>query len=201
MQFDKISIKGFRGIKSLEISGLSRVNLFVGKNNSSKTSVLEAVYILCGAYNPNLLINVDNFRGMILDEPNKLLYIFNDLDEKNEITIEGSTKTNKYFRQMKVKPNRRKNPQTTQVVGTVNSGELNAFSGNDDINELITTFSIKEEHKTRNDYKCSVYHVRDVLLCLVVCWFLSSSLCVFLSHNVLFNFFWLKWRGYSDKPH
>ena len=80
MQFDKISIKGFRGIKSLEISGLSRVNLFVGKNNSSKTSVLEAVYILCGAYNPNLLINVDNFRGMILDEPNKLLYIFNDLD-------------------------------------------------------------------------------------------------------------------------
>lgn len=50
--FKRIEIQGFRGIRQLEISDLSRVNLFVGRNNSGKTTVLEAAEILAGHKNP-----------------------------------------------------------------------------------------------------------------------------------------------------
>ncbi len=41
--YESIEITGYRGIKRLKLDGLSRVNLLVGKNNSGKTSVLEAI--------------------------------------------------------------------------------------------------------------------------------------------------------------
>ncbi|MCU0428296.1 MAG: AAA family ATPase, partial [Candidatus Kapabacteria bacterium] len=44
MAFTSINIQNFRGIKSLEMDDLGQVNVLVGKNNSGKTSVLEAVW-------------------------------------------------------------------------------------------------------------------------------------------------------------
>lgn len=46
-------IDGFRGLRSLKLDGLGRVNILVGGNNSGKTSVLEALSILCQPYNPD----------------------------------------------------------------------------------------------------------------------------------------------------
>jgi predicted ATPase len=46
--YTSLSIKNFRAFETLEIEGLKRVNLFTGRNNSGKTSVLEAVYLLEG---------------------------------------------------------------------------------------------------------------------------------------------------------
>ncbi|MFZ5676459.1 MAG: AAA family ATPase [Pseudomonadota bacterium] len=40
---DSLHIQGFRAFQSLEIDKLSQVNLIVGKNNSGKTTVLEAL--------------------------------------------------------------------------------------------------------------------------------------------------------------
>jgi hypothetical protein len=47
MIMTSLKIEGYRGFKSFEIEQLGRVNLLVGKNNSGKTSVLEAVYFHC----------------------------------------------------------------------------------------------------------------------------------------------------------
>ena len=44
--FKTVSIDKYRGIRHLDIKDLSQVNLFVGKNNTGKTSVLEAISIL-----------------------------------------------------------------------------------------------------------------------------------------------------------
>jgi predicted ATPase len=44
--FNSISIHGFRCFESFSLSNLSRINLLVGKNNSGKTSVLEAIQLL-----------------------------------------------------------------------------------------------------------------------------------------------------------
>jgi len=46
--YTSLSIKNFRAFQTLEVEGLKRVNLFTGRNNSGKTSVLEAVYLLKG---------------------------------------------------------------------------------------------------------------------------------------------------------
>jgi predicted ATPase len=48
--YTSLSIKNFRAFETLEIEGLKRVNLFTGRNNSGKTSVLEAVYLLEGKF-------------------------------------------------------------------------------------------------------------------------------------------------------
>ena len=50
--FDYLKIQGFRGLKSLELSGLEQVNILVGDNNSGKTSVLEAISIFCNPLDP-----------------------------------------------------------------------------------------------------------------------------------------------------
>ena len=44
--FKNIEIKNFRGIDHLEIDDFSRVNVFVGQNNSGKSTVLEAIAML-----------------------------------------------------------------------------------------------------------------------------------------------------------
>jgi hypothetical protein len=47
---DSIRISGFRGIKYCELKGLDRINVFIGRNNSGKSSVLEALYLASAAF-------------------------------------------------------------------------------------------------------------------------------------------------------
>lgn len=56
-----LKIKNFRALEDFEVSKLGRVNLIVGKNNSGKSSVLEALHIFAG--NANLPLLVDIARG------------------------------------------------------------------------------------------------------------------------------------------
>ncbi len=45
MHLNNLHIKGFRGLKDVKLEGLAPLNLFVGNNNSGKTSILEAGYL------------------------------------------------------------------------------------------------------------------------------------------------------------
>ena len=47
-----LHINSFRGLKDLHLSELGFVNILVGKNNSGKTSVLEAISIACNPLDP-----------------------------------------------------------------------------------------------------------------------------------------------------
>lgn len=53
LSFTQVEIDGFRGLRSLNLDGLGRVNILVGKNNCGKTSVLEALSILCNPQKPS----------------------------------------------------------------------------------------------------------------------------------------------------
>ena len=59
---DSISIKQFRGLRELQLEGLGRVNLFVGANNSGKTSVLEAISVFCSPLDPVEWLNTSRRR-------------------------------------------------------------------------------------------------------------------------------------------
>lgn len=52
---NNLRIKNFRMLEDLEIPKLGRVNLIVGKNNSGKSTILEALRIYAGKANPSLL--------------------------------------------------------------------------------------------------------------------------------------------------
>jgi predicted ATP-dependent endonuclease of OLD family len=45
-----ITINGFRGIKNCELKDLSEINVFMGRNNSGKSSILEALYLASAAF-------------------------------------------------------------------------------------------------------------------------------------------------------
>lgn len=62
--FERVQIRNFRILRMLDIDRLSRVNLVAGLNNSGKTSLLEALFLLSGAGNPELAMNVNILRGI-----------------------------------------------------------------------------------------------------------------------------------------
>lgn len=95
--FESLRIRNYRVFSDLEIGDLSRINLIGGKNNSGKTSLLEAIFLLAGAGDARALININVLREMAVgpastrQPPVEVLHkpTFNGLDMSNPIRIEG----------------------------------------------------------------------------------------------------------------
>ena len=60
----RLQIRNFRGFNALEIDQLSGINLIAGRNNSGKTSLLEAIFLLSGGGNAQLAVNANVIRGL-----------------------------------------------------------------------------------------------------------------------------------------
>jgi len=60
--FDRIQISGYRGFETIDLPQLGQVNIFVGDNNSGKTSLLEAISILCNPLDPFQWLEVSQRR-------------------------------------------------------------------------------------------------------------------------------------------
>src|SRR5689334_18791803 len=58
-----LRIINYRCFSDFHLEGLARVNLLVGKNNSGKSSVLEAISLLTSAGDPQVLWSILNRRG------------------------------------------------------------------------------------------------------------------------------------------
>ena len=71
-QFSNLRIERYRGIGGLELQDLKRINLIVGVNNSGKTSLLEAVYLLSRQNDENALLDVIRWRGRFEAHPGNL---------------------------------------------------------------------------------------------------------------------------------
>lgn len=70
---NNLHIKNFRMLEDLEIAKLGRVNLIVGKNNSGKSTVLEALQIYAGNAKHGVLEDIAITRGEKYDiKPNEL---------------------------------------------------------------------------------------------------------------------------------
>ena len=63
--FDHLHIDGYRGLKVVNLPQLGQVNIFVGDNNSGKTSLLEAVSILCNPLDPFQWLEVSQRRSYL----------------------------------------------------------------------------------------------------------------------------------------
>lgn len=61
--FSEILIKNYRKLVDLKIGRTSRVNLFAGGNNTGKTSVLEACFLLTQLNNIPALVELERYRG------------------------------------------------------------------------------------------------------------------------------------------
>ncbi len=59
----QLHIKRYRRLIELKISHINRINIFAGKNNSGKTSMLEAVYLLSQLNDINAILELERYRG------------------------------------------------------------------------------------------------------------------------------------------
>lgn len=82
-----ITINNFRGIHKCRIDGLSQVNLFFGKNNCGKSSLLEAVFLVCGQSNPLLPASINAMRTYNRISEQDIRYFFYKMDISKEISI------------------------------------------------------------------------------------------------------------------
>ena len=71
-QFSSLKIKRYRGIDGLELKDLTRINLIVGLNNSGKTSLLEAIYLLSRQNDENALLDTIRWRARFEEHPENL---------------------------------------------------------------------------------------------------------------------------------
>ena len=85
--FNKIEIERFRGIASASIDGFRQINLFFGKNNCGKSSLLECLFLASGVSNPLLPIHVNLMRGYNKTRLNDLKLDFYNLDSTYPIHI------------------------------------------------------------------------------------------------------------------
>lgn len=62
--YRSFKVSNFRCFQDLTIPDISRINLISGANNIGKTALLEALFVHSGAYNPELTMRIDSFRGI-----------------------------------------------------------------------------------------------------------------------------------------
>lgn len=145
--FKKLEIENFRGIERLEIEDLGNVNLLLGQNNSSKTSILEAIFLLIGFTNPELIIRIHNFRDFFLNEANDLSFIFRDLNFSNHIRIKAIANEKTDFREVEIKPSAASsNSQPKKVEIDIDNVSYDSAREQSKVNELSLNAVVKQQH-------------------------------------------------------
>lgn len=89
MSLTNLSIHNFRGLQSFESNRFSRITLIGGKNNSGKSSVLEAAYYLSGMSNPAIASQLNGMRTMGMSHISSLYPLFYAKDTSKSISICG----------------------------------------------------------------------------------------------------------------
>ena len=88
--YKSFRVKNFRCFKDLEIKDLGRINLIAGKNNTGKTALMEAMYLLTKPMTTSVLLSLHSSRGLDLpkisdEEFTELLFHHYDSSEAIEI--------------------------------------------------------------------------------------------------------------------
>lgn len=92
---ERLHIRNYRVFNDLKIDRLSRINLVAGKNNSGKTSLLEAIFLLAGGGNAKTALHSHGAELDLGSETGETLWkpMFFGLDMGRSIEIVGCHKT------------------------------------------------------------------------------------------------------------
>jgi AAA15 family ATPase/GTPase len=151
-------IGNFRGFDHLEIEGLSKINVFLGKNNSGKTSILEALFLLVGMSNPLLPETINRIRGINLNSPKQLKYLFHDLKFANNPSFYGSFDDTSE-RWLNLMPRYQKRLDSDGSTNKESSDDLSLISATNqtpDINGLDLNYSSKKRHEPKKSFTSSL---------------------------------------------
>lgn len=151
-----IEIKNFRGFDSFKTENFSQINLLIGKNNSGKSSLLEAIFLLIGMSNPILPSNVNRLRGLNIRTADEFKFLFHKLKLNNKPEFECSF-TDLSVRHLMLNPIFKKNAKGSGNKA-VSGDELtiDASTSSPSMTGLELDFSIKQRHNPKKSYKSSL---------------------------------------------
>jgi hypothetical protein len=98
--YTKLRLHNFRGFSNYSLADLTRINLFVGKNNAGKTSILEAIEILSYSGRLSGLLKSPRRRGEVSSESSesgfraeydiRFLFYQHKIQEGSSFEIQGN---------------------------------------------------------------------------------------------------------------
>jgi energy-coupling factor transporter ATP-binding protein EcfA2 len=122
--FTNIRIRNLRAITELEVNNLGQVNLFVGHNSCGKTTLLEALFFLIGATNPNLWVNANTFRGLPLISSSLWDTYFHNMDPTVAIEICGRLRAAAEEQRLLIRPHYSKRTTVQPAPSEVTTSSL-----------------------------------------------------------------------------
>lgn len=90
MRLKSIDITNFRGFDHLKVEDFGQLNVIVGRNNSGKTSLLEALLFIFDCNHPYFLVGVNRMRRIQSERMEDFVTYFHGLSAKNIIDIKGN---------------------------------------------------------------------------------------------------------------
>ena len=134
-EYKKLEISNFKGIKQLNIDDLSRVNVFLGQNNSGKSTILEALTLAMSVSNPDMPQLLNAFRARkAFSNFIDIRYFWHNLDLNNapEITLSQNDSVKRHLKlglsyvfDEEAEPQTESTFQLSGTIAYVNTLEMN----------------------------------------------------------------------------
>ncbi|MBC7473012.1 MAG: AAA family ATPase [Candidatus Sericytochromatia bacterium] len=132
--YKKVSIENFKGIKSINFEDLKQFNLILGKNNSLKTTILDAFYILSTPTNTEAILQTNGYKGLTLIFPDLFRGFFHNLDMSKNIKFVAELDEYNENRELEIKI------ELTNSMDINNKTIVNPLSST----KLIAKFTMKK---------------------------------------------------------
>ena len=118
---ERLEINNFRGIKNLNFDSFKNINIFTGKANVGKTSVLEAIYMIL-RINAESMVTISDLRD-IVGYDDIFESLFYDYNLKNSIKLNALI--NNYKIDIRIKPNTNNRSITVPLSNQISKNDIN----------------------------------------------------------------------------
>ena len=118
---EKLEINNFRGIKKLDFDSFKNINIFTGKANVGKTSVLEAIYMIL-RINAESMVTISDLRD-IVGYDDIFESLFYDYNFQNSLKLNAIV--NKEKIDIEIKPNINNRSITVPLGNQISKNDIN----------------------------------------------------------------------------
>lgn len=89
---DSLIIRRFKAFSEMSLSEFGAFNVLMGANDTGKTSLLEALFLLTGLSNSQLPIVVQNHRHLAVQDSQAFSYLFHKLNVRSPVEMSARSK-------------------------------------------------------------------------------------------------------------
>lgn len=149
MRLDSFYVESYRGIRDINLEGFTNTNIFVGKNNSGKTSLLEAM-ILSGLFDDaQLLVRtlISRYQKVSIDQIESM---FDVREAKKRIHMGHTVLNDQSGERIEIE---------TNIVSGEMEGIIQEERKTSEMRRLMLRFEYEAQERDLSDKKRAVYRI------------------------------------------